>query len=147
MLAEMHAETDLGSRRWQSAGARWLGSLQGLFYTLTGVWPLLHLRSFIYVTGPKTDLWLVQTVGALIAVSGIALFLAARRRKLTAEWALLAAGQAGSLAVIDIVFVARDRISGIYLADAVVEIALVVTWLLIALRGAENPTAASVRSR
>lgn len=142
MLAEMHAETDLGSRRWQSAGAVRLASLQGLFYAITGIWPLLHLRSFLYVTGPKTDLWLVQTVGALIAVSGLALFLAARHRKLTAEWAVLAAGQAGALAIIDIVFVTRERISGIYLADAVVELALVASWLFIAARGDQVPARA-----
>jgi len=41
---------------------------QGLCYPLTGLWPLVSLRSFEKVTGPKADDWLVKTVGALIAV-------------------------------------------------------------------------------
>src|SRR5438270_11614006 len=40
--------------------------VQGVYYLLTGVWPLVSIDTFQMVTGPKTDLWLVQTVGALI---------------------------------------------------------------------------------
>ena len=43
---------------------------QGIFYVATGVWPIVHLRSFEAVTGPKLEGWLVKTVGALIAVVG-----------------------------------------------------------------------------
>ena len=112
---------------------RWLtilGVAHGAFYFVTGVWPILHLDSFLFVTGPKTDLWLVQTVGALLAVFGAVLFLAARRNRLTPEWCLLAAGLAAALAAVDIVFVTRNVISPIYLADAAVEIPLTVAWLL-----------------
>ena len=34
----------------------------------TGIWPLLDIESFQDVTGSKTDLWLVRTVGVLVAV-------------------------------------------------------------------------------
>jgi hypothetical protein len=33
---------------------------------VTAVWPIIHIHSFMYVTGPKTDVWLVKTVGALL---------------------------------------------------------------------------------
>ncbi len=36
---------------------------QGLYYTVSGLWPLISLRTFTLVTGPKVDLWLVKTVG------------------------------------------------------------------------------------
>jgi hypothetical protein len=36
---------------------------------MTGLWPLVSIGTFQQVTGPKTDLWLVKTVGVLIAVS------------------------------------------------------------------------------
>ena len=50
---------------------------QGLYYAFTGVWPLISMSSFLAVTGPKTDLWLVNTVGILVLCSGLVIFLAA----------------------------------------------------------------------
>src|SRR3954470_3170999 len=47
--------------------------VQGLYFTLTGIWPILHLRSFEAITGRKRDRWLVKTVGGLIAVVGASL--------------------------------------------------------------------------
>lgn len=120
---------------------RRLALAQGAFYFVTGMWPLLHLRGFLLVTGPKTDLWLVQTVGALLAVFGAVLFVAGRRNRVTSEWRLLAAGFALTLAAIDIVFVARDVISPIYLADAAVEVPIAIAWL--ALSRATARTAAN----
>jgi hypothetical protein len=46
---------------------RYASTLRGLYapYLLaTGVWSLVHRRSFERVTGPKEDYWLVQAVGA-----------------------------------------------------------------------------------
>jgi hypothetical protein len=123
---------------WSGRAARGWGITQGLFYAITGLWPLVHLRSFLSVTGPKVDLWLVQTVGALLAVTGLALYLAARRSRLSGEWALLAGGQAAALATVDIVFVSRGRISPIYLLDAAVELVLVGAWLVLAFRAART---------
>lgn len=116
-------------------GARALGLGQGLFYLISGVWPLLHAASFLAVTGPKTDFWLAQTVGALLAVSGAVFMWAAWRGRLTAEVRFLAAAQAAVLASVDIVFVARGRILPVYLADAVVELAIVGGWLWVSRRG------------
>jgi len=103
--------------------------LQGLFYLPNGIWPILHIRSFEAITGPKTDRWLVKTVGALITVVGITLLGAARRQRMTPEMAVLGAGSAASLAAIDVVYVARRRISPIYLLDAVAEIGIIFGWL------------------
>jgi hypothetical protein len=105
-----------------------LALLQGVFYILTGVWPLVDIGSFQLVTGPKTDLWLVKTVGVLVAVIGAALLVAARRRSLGDEIVVLAAGSALGLAAIDIIYSLSGRISAIYLGDAAVEIGLAVLW-------------------
>ncbi len=105
-----------------------LARLQAIFYIVTGVWPFVSMRTFEAVTGPKVDRWLVKTVGALVAVIGSALALASRRRQLAPEIVLVAAGSAAALATIDTVYVARRRISPIYLLDAVAEIALVAGW-------------------
>ena len=102
--------------------------IQGVFYLATGVWPLIDIASFQLVTGPKTDLWLVRTVGVLVAVVGIVLLLAYRSRRLTDEIILLAVGCALGLAAIDLVYALSGRISGVYLADAAVEIGLASMW-------------------
>ena len=105
-----------------------LARLQAIIYIVTGVWPFVSMRSFEAVTGPKVDRWLVKTVGALVAVIGCALALASRRRQLAPELVLVAAGSAAALATIDTVYVARRRISPVYLLDAVAEIALLIGW-------------------
>lgn len=53
--------------------ARWVAAGQALLYLATGLWPVIHLRSFLSVTGPKTDLWLVESFGLLIAAFGLVL--------------------------------------------------------------------------
>jgi hypothetical protein len=102
--------------------------VQGAFYLATGLWPLIDIDSFQAVTGPKMDLWLVRTVGVLIAVVGAVLIFAARRGRIGAEIMLLAVGCALGLTAIDIYYVLSGTISPIYLADAVVEIGLVAGW-------------------
>jgi energy-converting hydrogenase Eha subunit E len=101
---------------------------QGAYYVLTGLWPLIHMGSFEAVTGPKTDDWLVKMVGCLALAIGASLGFASRRSRAYAEdVVLLAAGSAGAFTLIDVWYVAAGRISPIYMADAVVEIALLVS--------------------
>jgi len=102
---------------------------QGVYFAITGLWALLHIRSFQAVTGPKTDLWLVKTVGALVLAIGAVLSLSSRRREPPAESALLAVGSSAALAGIDVFYSLRGRISKIYLADAVVEVLLALMML------------------
>jgi hypothetical protein len=103
---------------------------QALFYLGTGIWPWISMRTFLKVTGPKEDLWLVKTVGALVAVIGAVVGLAALRRRLTPEIGALGAGSAGALAGVDLLFVAQGRIPPVYLLDMVAELGLVGVWLL-----------------
>ena len=100
-------------------------ALQGAYYVLTGAWPFLHLRSFLAVTGRKRDLWLLKTVAALVLVAGLAIGRAAAARRVTPEIRLLATGCALSLSAVDVWYVAKRRISPVYLLDAVVELLLV----------------------
>jgi hypothetical protein len=97
---------------------------QGGYFALTGLWPLVGIRTFERVTGPKVDRWLIQTVGVLVLAVGASLGLAGARRRVTPELALLAASSAAGLAAIDAVYVARRRIAPIYLLDALAEAVL-----------------------
>ena len=101
---------------------------QGVYFAATGVWPLVHMSSFEAVTGPKTDKWLVRTVGVLVAVIGGALISAGARRAVTPEIAGLAIGSAAGLGLIDVIYSSSGRISKIYLADAAAEAALITAW-------------------
>jgi len=116
-----------------------LSWLQGLYYFLTGVWPLVSVRSFKMVTGEKTDNlstgleadhWLLMTVSLLITSISITLLIAAYRRTQSAEIAILAILAAVGLTTIDIVYVARQVIPPIYLLDAVLEVPLIVGWMI-----------------
>lgn len=104
---------------------------QGWFYLITGIWPLLSIRTFEAITGPKTDRWLVKTVGVLVGVVGGALLLSARRGKASPEMVAIANGSAAGLAAIDVVYSLRGRISKVYLLDALAEAGIIGAWALV----------------
>lgn len=101
--------------------------VQGLYYLVTGIWPIVHLPSFMAVTGPKRDAWLVKSFGLLIAAIGATLVARDGRHDRSAT--RLALSSATALAVSEIVFVGRRTIRPIYLADAAIELALVMATL------------------
>lgn len=103
---------------------------QAAYFVLTGLWPLLSLRTFMAVTGPKHDTWLVHTVGVLITVIGLAIAIAAWNRQLAPETIALAILSAIGLAGVDIVFVSRGTIPKIYLLDAAAEALLLICWVI-----------------
>lgn len=104
--------------------------LQGIFYFITGLWPLFSMKTFEMVTGPKTDKWLVKTVGVLIAVLGLALIIAFIRKDISFEMALTAAGCALGLMLIDIIYSTKRVISKIYLLDAAAEFVIIIGWVI-----------------
>src|SRR3954468_1474564 len=102
-----HATTPTAPVPARARQSGWVTSVlwvQGLYYLATGVWPLVSMDTFLMVTGPKTDLWLVDTVGVLVGVIGLVLLLAAARRHATAEVVLLALGSALALTGVDVIF-------------------------------------------
>lgn len=54
---------------------RILVAVQGMYMLITAVWPIVHIHSFMEVTGYKTDVWLVKTVGALLIPMALAILL------------------------------------------------------------------------
>ena len=108
-------------------------AFQGLYYVLTGVWPLISLRTFEAVTGPKTDDWLVQTVGVLAAVIGAALLVGSKREPPHLETLTLSVLSAVGFIAVDVVFVLRGTISSIYLVDAAAQAVLLGVLLVLLL--------------
>lgn len=104
--------------------------VQAVFYVITGVWPLLHMRSFERVTGPKTDDWLVHMVGLLAAAIGLALWTGARTTRPAGAIVVLGAASAMSFAAIDLTYALTGRIAPIYLLDAGAEgVLLLALWM------------------
>lgn len=122
--------------------------LQGTYYFLTGVWPIVSVRSFKWVTGEKTDNaitgleadhWLLMTVSLLITAIAITLLVGAWRKTQAVELGVLAVGAAVSLTIIDVIYTWRGVILPIYLLDAVLELPLIAAWsFLIARRSFED---------
>lgn len=108
---------------------------QGLYYVATALWALFSVGTFQKVTGPKTDVWLVKTVGVLVAAIGGALSIAGYRRRETPEIGLLGAGSAAGLAGIDAYYAGRRRISAVYGLDALVELIFLGCWIYVLARG------------
>ena len=106
----------------------YLSILQGGYFLLTGIWPLLSIRTFEMITGPKNDHWLVKTVGVVVAVIGAVLIIAGLRQQVTPEIILLGLGSAAGLGGIDVNYASKGVISKIYLADAVVEAGIIALW-------------------
>lgn len=108
--------------------------VQGVFFTATGLWPVAHYRSFERVTGPKMDDWLVKTIGGVLAAVGATLLASAVRRPARradrSYLRTLGMSTAAALAVADLVYVGKRRISKVYLIDAAVEGALCAHWLI-----------------
>ena len=138
-----------GDREWQGDrtassveagpdGPDWDRALaigQGAFYVATGVWPIVSLRTFEAVTGPKADGWLVKTAGVLITAIGAGLTTAGLRGRVTPDMKLIAVGAAAGLTAIDVVYVARRRIARVYLLDALAEVGLIGAWAAAQLAG------------
>lgn len=104
-------------------------AVQGMFYIATGVWSIVSIDTFEAVTGPKSDEWLVKTVGVLVIVSGCVFLLAAVRRRFDLDVVVLAIGNALGLTAIDVIYVNLDVIPPVYLLDAAAEIVLTCGWI------------------
>lgn len=95
--------------------------IQGIYYLLTGIWPVIHIYSFMLLTGYKTDLWLVKMVGLLSVAIGLSLLI----RK-THPDKILSLGAAAAFLAIDVYYTLKGTISLIYLADAFLQAFIII---------------------
>ena len=109
------------------ANLRRLGTVHGGYYLVTGIWPVMSLRTFEWVTGPKADGWLVKTVGLLAGVIGLSVLRTSTVEGRHPDRALVV-GAPLAFAAVDTFYVARGRIRRVYLLDAAVELFLAWRW-------------------
>ena len=115
----MLAETDVSRRT---------ATLQAAYFLVSGLWPIVSRPTFEAVTGPKTDYWLVRTVGGLACVIGATLGVASYRNRVSRELAVLGIGSALAFGVVDVSYATTGRISRIYLVDAALECLIAREW-------------------
>lgn len=111
-----------------------MGAIHAAFYSVSGLWALVFIDSFQLVTGPKTDLWLVRTVAALITLTGLSLGVSTWRKRLPLELGLIAMGQNLVLSAVAVVYVFNGTISPIYLFDAILQSSMAVAWIVVLAR-------------
>lgn len=107
---------------------------QGFYTLITAIWPLVHIDSFIFVTGPKTDVWLVKTVGALLIPIAVTLLSYLFIKSDPRHAILLGSLTAVAFICIDFYYALTNVISDIYLADAILEILFLTAWMVVAWR-------------
>jgi hypothetical protein len=105
-----------------------------LYIFITAVWPIVHIQSFMAVTGPKTDIWLVKTVGALLIP--VSLTMVAHVITSNGKIPLIILGGLTAIAFIciDVYYSLNDIISDIYLADAAIEFFFLIGWIYYAIK-------------
>jgi len=108
--------------------ARVVAGLHGGYLISTGIWPILHRRSFERVTRPKQDFWLVRVVGGLAGLIGLTLGIAALRGRRSPELQTLAAGSALVFAIAD--FYAGKRVSPVYFGDLIPQTLVTPAWFV-----------------
>jgi hypothetical protein len=111
-----------------------LALFQGIYYLFTGIWPILSIESFMAVTGPKEEIWLVRTIGMLIFFVGASLIAAGIKKQVNAPIIIIAVGSAFGFLVVDVTYVWLNVISPVYLLDAVLELIILCLWIALILK-------------
>jgi len=115
-----------------------LAIAQGVYYAVTGAWPLVSMRTFEAVTGPKRDRWLVRVVGVLaIAFGG----LVAREATRTRPDPTPGAAGAAAFGAASLWYWSRGRLNHAYALDGLVEAATLGAWLALGVGARSRPRA------
>jgi len=108
--------------------SRGLARAQGWFNVANGLWPLVSMRSFEKVLGPKAEHWLVKTVAGLMITNGVVQVCSCSvAEPHTARQ--IGLGTAATLGIIDVRYGFPGRIRRTYLLDACLQCGWIIAWL------------------
>ncbi len=107
---------------------------QATYTFLTAVWPIVHIESFMEVSGYKKDVWLVKTVGAILIpiASCLMMYLFIKTDRRPAF--VLGSLSCIAFITIDFYYALNDVISAVYLADGVLQILFLAGWVWVCTR-------------
>ena len=120
--------------------------IQGLYTSVTAVWPIVHIRSFMEVTGYKEDIWLVKTVSAVLLSVAACFLFASHSTTLNTPVYILAITSAIALAVIDFYYSMHDVISNIYQLDGMLQVMFFICWAIILVRMYDGRKTGSIKA-
>lgn len=103
---------------------RWVLLAQGVYYVLTGLWPLVDFHSFARFVGLYTIPFQAQVFAAVMIVIGASLIEAARREPPGPYPTMLGAAVAGAIAVVSLFWLPRAGVASGLWIDCAVELAL-----------------------
>ena len=107
---------------------------QGIYTFITAIWPIVDIESFMFVSGYKTDVWLVKTVSILLLAISICLITNTSSNHPHLPIIILALLVAVGMAYVDFYYSLNGTISKIYMADGLVEILFIISWLIILIK-------------
>jgi hypothetical protein len=110
-----------------------LGFIHASYFIAIGLWPVMNINSFMFFTGPKTDIWMAKSLGLLMSIIGLMLILAIVRNKLIMELIMLIIFSGLALGAVEFYYGWNDMISEIYLLDAAAEFFFTLCWILLLL--------------
>lgn len=106
-----------------------LARAQGSFNVLGGAWPIVSLRTFEAIYGPKKlDVYLQKASGALFMASGLALLRTDRSGPAVRAARRIGMGVAAAYLAIDLIYVPKGEIHKTYLLDAAMEVGWLWAW-------------------
>jgi len=103
--------------------------IQGIYTFVTACWALVDIQSFMVVTGPKTDIWLVKTVALLLLALSLGYLAAWYRKSISLPLVIINLSSAAGLVFIDFYYPFNDIISSVYMLDGVVQVIFLSIWL------------------
>ena len=107
---------------------RILLGVQIIYTFITAVWSLVDIESFMLVTGYKTDIWLVKTVGAILVSISLCMATHLFIRTDHVPVVILAIFSSIGFICIDFYYALNDIISNVYLADGFAQILFLLGW-------------------
>lgn len=105
-----------------------IAKLQAVFNILGGAWPILSLKSFEWVYGPKQEDWLQKTSGGLLLASGVALALTEDSPDSVRMARRIGVGVAMTYLLVDLIYVPKGRLRKTYIQDALCEAGWLIAW-------------------
>lgn len=105
--------------------------IQGIYFFITLIWPVIHIESFMWVTGWKADIWLVKTVSALLLPYALICFWIAFKRQLISLLIILTMIVTGlGLATVEIYYYLNGSIRWVYFVDALLQMIFLIWWII-----------------
>ena len=118
---------------------RWVLIIQGAYYVLTGLWPLLDFQSFARFVALDVNPFQSQAFAAVTIVIGASLIEAARREPPGPYPTMLGAAVAGAIAIVSLFWLPRTGVASGLWIDFAVEVAIAAALVLLYPRTQPEP--------